>query len=71
MILRCFKVVHGQWFAFSEGGTVAHISRQSLQIEDTTDMAKLLEKATADGNKLFIELQMLLSHFLDDGSVKK
>ena len=62
------KVVHGQWFAFSEGGTVAHISRQRLQIEDTTEMAKLLEKATADANKVFVDLQLLLSHFLEDGS---
>jgi len=59
------KVVHGQWFAFSEGGTVAHIPRRSLQIEDTTEMAMLLDKATADGNKLFVELQVLLSHLED------
>jgi hypothetical protein len=60
------KVVHGQWFAFSEGGTVAHISRRSLQLEDTTDMANLLDRATADGHKLFVDLQVLLSHLLDN-----
>jgi hypothetical protein len=59
------KVVHGQWFAFSEGGTVAHISRRSLQTEDTIEMAKLLEEATADAQQLFAELQLLLWNFRD------
>jgi hypothetical protein len=55
------KVVHGQWFTFSEGGTVAHISRRSLQIEDTVDMANVLEKAADDASKLFLDLQFLLA----------
>jgi hypothetical protein len=59
------KVVHGQWFAFSEGGTVAHISRRSLQIEDTTEMAKLLDTATADAQQLVGDLQLLLWNFRD------
>lgn len=57
------KVVHGQWFADFEGGTVAHVSRRKLETEDTKDMAKLLIKATDEIRAVFVELQLLLSKF--------
>jgi hypothetical protein len=60
------KVVHGQWFAFYEGGMVAHVSRRTLAIEDTKDMAKLLEQATNEIRDVFNELQLLLSKFREE-----
>jgi hypothetical protein len=57
------KVVHGQWFTFAEGGTVAHISRRSLKTEDTKDMAALLEKEANDALAVAVDLQLLLSRF--------
>jgi hypothetical protein len=60
------KVAHGQWFAFHDGGMVAHVSRRTLAIEDTKDMAKLLEKATNEIRDVFNELQLLLSKFREE-----
>jgi len=60
------KVAHGQWFAFHEGGMVAHVSRRSLEIEDTKDMAKLLETATDQMTGVFDELQVLLTTFREE-----
>jgi hypothetical protein len=57
------KVVHGQWFAFHDGGMVAHVSRRTLAIEDTTGMAKLLEEKTNEASAVFIKLQLLLTKF--------
>lgn len=60
------KVVHGQWFESHEGGMVAHVSRRSLAIEDTKEMAKLLEQATNEIRVVFMELQLLLSKFREE-----
>jgi hypothetical protein len=57
------KVVHGQWFAFSEGGMVAHSSRQNLELEDTIS---ILEKQSQEGVSLFWDLQILLAKFEDE-----
>lgn len=45
---------------------VAHVSRRTLAIEDTKDMAKLLEKATNEIRDVFNELQLLLSKFREE-----
>jgi hypothetical protein len=60
------KVVHGQWFPFVDGGTVAHRSRQNLKLEDTSGMATFLEKQSQEGRALFVDLQVLLAKFEDD-----
>jgi hypothetical protein len=65
------KVVHGQWFAFSRGGTVAHKSRQTLRQQDTTGMAELLEKQTKAAVGVFVDLQVLLSKCEDNGEQAK
>jgi hypothetical protein len=38
------KVVHGTWFPYREGGTLLHVSRQSLQDQYTDEMAEYLEE---------------------------
>jgi hypothetical protein len=38
------KVVHGTWFPYQEGGTLLHVSRQSLQDQYTEEMAEYLEE---------------------------
>jgi hypothetical protein len=59
------KVVHGQWFAFHDGGMVAHRSRQTLWTEDTTGMAKLLQHQAEEGRQIFVELEILLGTGVD------
>ena len=55
------KVVHGEvWFPGHNGGTVAHVSRQTLELKDTSGMAERLEQAAAQSGRLFGDLHALL-----------
>jgi hypothetical protein len=45
---------------------VAHVSRRTLAIEDTKDMANLLEKPADEIGHVFNDLQLLLSRFREE-----
>lgn len=66
------KVVHGhQWFPGYNGGMVAHVSRQTLQLKDTPGMTEILEKAAKEGSTLFWELQHMLWVVEDEEYMKR
>jgi hypothetical protein len=63
------KVVHGLWIPFREGGTLLHVSRQSLKDYFTNEMAGYLEQQAELMHSVTVELTAIFLRATNDPDV--